>query len=68
VLAHSSGEWIFSDWSVCAITETASPRWMGAALTYARRDALFTLVGATREVMILMRPRSFDPGHSTPDE
>jgi hypothetical protein len=45
VLAHSSGEWIASDWPVCAIAEMATPRKMGAALTYARRYALFTLVG-----------------------
>jgi hypothetical protein len=25
VLAHSSGEWIASDWPVCAIAETATP-------------------------------------------
>jgi ERF superfamily protein len=45
VLAHSSGEWIASDWPVCAVAETATPHRMGAALTYARRYALFTLVG-----------------------
>ena len=44
VLAHSSGEWIGSDWPVCSISETATPHRMGAALTYARRYALFTLV------------------------
>ena len=49
MLAHSSGEWIASDWPVCAITETAAPRRMGAALTYARRYALFTLVGIAGE-------------------
>ena len=49
VLAHSSGEWIASDWPVCAISETATPRRMGAALTYARRYALFTLVGIAGE-------------------
>ncbi len=49
VLAHSSGEWIASDWPVCAIGETATPRRMGAALTYARRYALFTLVGIAGE-------------------
>jgi hypothetical protein len=49
VLAHASGEWIASDWPVCAITETASPPRMGAALTYARRYALFTLVGIAGE-------------------
>ena len=36
VLAHASGEWIASDWPVCAISETATPQRMGAALTYAR--------------------------------
>ena len=49
VLAHSSGEWIASDWPVCAISETAAPHRMGAALTYARRYALFTLVGIAGE-------------------
>jgi hypothetical protein len=49
VLAHASGEWIASDWPVCAITETATPHRMGAALTYARRYALFTLVGIAGE-------------------
>src|SRR5262249_30777226 len=44
VLAHDSGEWIASDWPVCPIAEMASPQRMGAALTYARRYALFTLV------------------------
>jgi hypothetical protein len=49
VLAHASGEWIASDWPVCAIADTATPRRMGAALTYARRYALFTLVGIAGE-------------------
>jgi hypothetical protein len=49
VLAHSSGEWIASDWPVCAVAETAMPRRMGAALTYARRYSLFTLVGIAGE-------------------
>jgi hypothetical protein len=49
VLAHASGEWIASDWPVCAIVDTATPRRMGAALTYARRYALFTLVGIAGE-------------------
>jgi hypothetical protein len=48
-LAHSSGEWIASDWPVCGLEETATPRRMGAALTYARRYALFTLVGIAGE-------------------
>jgi ERF superfamily len=49
VLAHASGEWIASDWPVCAISETTAPHRMGAALTYARRYALFTLVGIAGE-------------------
>ncbi len=49
VLAHASGEWIASDWPVCPISDTATPRRMGAALTYARRYALFTLVGIAGE-------------------
>jgi hypothetical protein len=49
VLAHASGEWIASDWPVCAISETTAPHRMGAALTYARRYALFCLVGIAGE-------------------
>jgi hypothetical protein len=49
LLAHSSGEWIASDWPVCPIAETERPHRMGAALTYARRYALFTLVGIAGE-------------------
>src|SRR5947207_6179623 len=49
VLAHSSGEWIASDWPVCPIAETERPHRMGTALTYARRYALFTLVGIAGE-------------------
>src|SRR6478735_4789034 len=49
VLAHSSGEWISSDWPVCQISDIASAQRMGAALTYARRYALFTLVGIAGE-------------------
>jgi hypothetical protein len=49
VLAHASGEWIASDWPVCALSDMAAPRRMGAALTYARRYALFTLVGIAGE-------------------
>jgi hypothetical protein len=48
-LAHASGEWIASDWPVCPVGDIASPRRMGAALTYARRYALFTLVGIAGE-------------------
>ena len=49
VLAHSSGEWVSSDWPVCPVGETAAPHKMGAPLTYARRYALFTLVGIAGE-------------------
>ena len=49
LLAHTSGEWISSDWPVCPVSETASPQRMGAALTYARRYGLFTLVGIAGE-------------------
>jgi hypothetical protein len=48
-LAHSSGEWVSSDWLVCPVSETATPHRMGAALTYARRYAPFTLVGIAGE-------------------
>ena len=49
VLAHASGEWISSDWPVCAVSDAEEPHRMGAALTYARRYALFTLVGIAGE-------------------
>ena len=48
-LVHASGEWVASDWPVCPVSETASPHRLGAALTYARRYALFTLVGIAGE-------------------
>jgi hypothetical protein len=49
VLAHASGEWIASHWPICSIEAVATPHRMGAALTYARRYALFTLVGIAGE-------------------
>jgi hypothetical protein len=49
VLLHTSGEWISSHWPVCQLSETSAPRRMGAALTYARRYALFTMVGIAGE-------------------
>lgn len=49
ILVHGSGEWIASDWPVCPVSETAAPQRMGAALTYARRYALFALVGIAGE-------------------
>src|ERR1700689_1596079 len=70
LLAHASGEWIASDWPVCAVTETASPRRMGAALTYARRYVLFTLVGIAGEDDLdapdLTTPRQPTPGPLKP--
>jgi ERF superfamily len=70
VLAHSSGEWIASDWPVCAIAEMAAPRRMGAALTYARRYALFTLVGIAGEDDLdapdLGSPQQQSPGPEAP--
>ncbi|MGT2504147.1 ERF family protein [Bradyrhizobium guangxiense] len=49
LLAHASGEWISSDLPVCASKEVEAPHRMGAALTYARRYALFALVGIAGE-------------------
>ena len=48
-LAHGSGEWISASWPVCRTADLANPRLMGAALNYARRYGLFTLVGIARE-------------------
>jgi hypothetical protein len=75
LLAHASGEWISSDWPVCAISEIAAPHRMGAALTYARRYALFALVGIAGEddldaPDILTEPAAAidapDPAHLSP--
>ena len=72
VLAHASGEWISSDWPVCAVSETATPHRMGAALTYARRYALFTLVGIAGEDDLdapdLITPTSTAAGKGTGPE
>jgi ERF superfamily len=48
LLVHASGEWISSLWPVCQVAEP-SAQIKGAALTYARRYALFTLVGIAGE-------------------
>ena len=48
-LVHASGEWVSSEWPVCPVSETSAPHRLGAALTYARRYALFTLVGIAGE-------------------
>jgi ERF superfamily len=72
MLAHASGEWVASDWPVCAIGETATPHRMGAALTYARRYALFTLVGIAGEDDLdapdLLTPTQNGPDIATPPD
>src|ERR1700728_2702915 len=49
LLVHASGEWVSSDWPVCASSETAAPPRRAPARTSARRYALFTLVGIAGE-------------------
>jgi hypothetical protein len=70
MLAHASGEWIASDWPVCTVSQIATPHRMGAALTYARRYALFTLVGIAGEDDLdapdLSRPTNQSPGPEKP--
>ena len=48
LLVHASGEWVSSLWPVCPAGEP-SAQVKGAALTYARRYGLFTLVGIAGE-------------------
>jgi hypothetical protein len=48
LLVHASGEWVSSLWPVCPATEP-SAQVKGAALTHARRYALFSLVGIAGE-------------------
>jgi ERF superfamily len=71
VLMHTSGEWIASDWPVCALSELSQPRRMGAALTYARRYALFTLVGIAGEDDLdapdMSNPSASDSNTATPN-
>ena len=57
MLAHASGEWIASDWPVCAVAETANPQRMGAALTYATVTP-YSRSSALPARMILMPPIS----------
>jgi hypothetical protein len=72
MLAHASGEWIASDWPVCSISERETPHRMGAALTYARRYALFTLVGIAGEDDLdapdLIAPTNLTSGSQKPKE
>lgn len=46
-LSHASGQWIEAEYAVCKFP--LEPRIIGAALTYARRYALFGLVGIAGE-------------------
>jgi len=48
LLVHASGEWVSSLWPICPAGES-SAQVKGAALTYARRYALFTLVAIAGE-------------------
>jgi hypothetical protein len=66
-LAHASGEWMASDWPVCRIADIAVPHRMGAALTYARRYALFTLVGIAGEDDLDAPDLSIQPGSPAPE-
>jgi hypothetical protein len=66
MLAHSSGEWMSSDWPVCPVSETAAPHKMGASLTYARRYALFTLVGIAGEDDLDAPDLAGQPAEGTP--
>jgi ERF superfamily len=68
LLAHASGEWISSDWPVCPMSETATPHRMGAALTYARRYALFALVGIAGEDDLDAPDILAEPGPEAPHD
>src|SRR6266481_5642055 len=68
LLAHASGEWISSDWPVCPISEMATPHRMGAALTYARRYALFALVGIAGEDDLDAPDILAEPGPEAPHD
>jgi hypothetical protein len=65
-LLHTSGEWVSSLWPVCHAAE-ASAQMKGAALTYARRYALFALVGIAGEDD-LDAPELVQPPEPTPRE
>lgn len=45
-LMHASGQWIEGDWLVARLNGgQLNPQMMGSALTYARRQSLFAMVG-----------------------
>src|SRR5262249_28141818 len=62
---HAPGGWTASAGRACPIAEPANPQRMGAALTYARRYALFALVGIAGEDD-LDAPDLCDGPHSLP--
>lgn len=62
LLGHASGEWISSDLPICA-KDREAPHRMGAALTYARRYALFALVGIAGEDDLDAPDLIAGPGH-----
>jgi hypothetical protein len=65
-LAHASGEWLASEWPVCPVADMATPHRMGAALSYARRYALFTLVGIAGEDDLDQPDLAQDPAPRAP--
>jgi hypothetical protein len=71
LLVHASGEWVSSLWPVCPASET-SAHVKGAALTYARRYALFTLVGIAGEDDLdapdIPHKEQPDPGRAPPQK
>src|ERR1700746_3622346 len=42
ILAHASGEWLSSDWPVCALADTAAPHRMGGGPHHVRRFSPFS--------------------------
>jgi hypothetical protein len=65
-IAHASGEWISSLWPVCHIIDIGHPKLMGAALSYARRYCLFTIVGLAGEDDI--EPPDLHTGEQPPSQ
>jgi hypothetical protein len=65
-LMHASGQWLSSEWPVCRLADTAAPRRMGAALTYARRYALFAMVGIAGEDDLDAEEFQIKPATSAP--
>jgi hypothetical protein len=58
MLAHTSGEWIASDWPVCSVTETVNPQRMGpetAKLERVRDSARYRAARAPHKALIVSR-------------